>query len=220
MGFRFQGPYDGPDPLAPDWGNALASGSDETLIQRARAGDARAFQALCNRYESLLRARARRWIVGAVQRKVSLGDVLQEAYYLAHQRLDEFEDRGEGAFGAWLAQIVEFKAREASRRYTGAAMRDTHREVTSGGGSDTSTVRGHEPSPIESAMTHEATDAVRLALTALSKDHRMVLELVRFDNLPLKEAAVLMERSYDATRKLYGRAVAALARELMGPGVE
>ena len=202
----------------------MASGetqpTEEQLVARAREGDEQAFEALCARYEGLLRARIRHWVIGAVQRRVSMVDVLQEAYLVAHARLDEFDERGEGAFGAWLAQIVEYKAREAVRRHVGVQRRDAGREVTRGARPDTAQVRGDDPSPSQVAILHEEEQAVREALQRLSDDHRTVLELVRFDNLPLKEVAVLMGRSYEATKKLYGRAVAALARELHLPGRE
>jgi len=53
-------------------------------------------------------------------------------------------------------------------------------------------------------------------MKGLPGDYRQVLQLVQLDHLALKEAAVSMGRSYEATKKLYGRAVAALARELDG----
>ena len=83
--------------------------TDEEFIGRARRGDARAFEALCLRYEDLLRARARKWIVGALQRKVSLLDVRQETCFAAHQRLEDFEDRGQGALGAWHRPPAEME---------------------------------------------------------------------------------------------------------------
>jgi RNA polymerase sigma-70 factor (subfamily 1) len=190
-----------------------SSPTDEQLIDLARKGDARAFEALCGRYEDLLRARARQWIVGAVKRKVSILDVLQEAYTVAHDRLDDFEDRGQGAFGAWLAQIAEFKAREAVRHYRGAAKRDADREVSRGGRPDTAEIRGTGRTPSQVLSAREEFDRVRQAMKELPADYRQVLQLLQLDHLTLKEAAVLMGRSYQATKKLYGRAVAALAKE-------
>jgi RNA polymerase sigma-70 factor (ECF subfamily) len=198
----------------------MADGSpptDEQLVARARKGDTQAFEALCTRYEGLLRARARHWIAGAVRRRVSLADVLQETYLHAHGRLHEFDDRGEGAFGAWLARITDYKAREAVRHHAGVAMRDATREARRDARPDMDQTRGHDPSPSEAAIAHEEMGAVHSAMDALSDDHRTVLELVRFENLPLQETAVLMGRTYEATKKLYGRAVAALARELKRP---
>ena len=187
---------------------------DDQLIGRARKGDAQAFEVLCGRYEDQMRARARQWIVGAVQRKVSILDVLQEAYAVAHERLEDFEDRGQGAFGAWLAQIAEYKAREAVRHYRGAAKRDAGREVSRGGRPDTAQLRGTGRTPSQVLSAREEVDQVRQAMKQLPDDYRQVLQLVQLDHLALKEAAVLMSRSYEATKKLYGRAVAALAREL------
>ncbi len=188
--------------------------SDERLVVRARRGSARAFGTLCARYERLARSRARLWIVGRVCRRVSLRDVLQEAYLHAHEHLDEFEDRGEGAFGAWLAQIAEYKAREAVRRHAGVAQRNAAREAPRDLRPPTAQVPGREPTPSQVAMHHEEADTVHAALDALSEDHRTVLELVQFDHQSLKQAAFLMGRTYEATKKLYGRAVAALARAL------
>ena len=188
--------------------------TDEQLVDRARKGDARAFEALCTRYEDQLRARAHQWIVGAVQRKVSILDVLQEAYAVAHERLGDFEDRGQGAFGAWLAQIAEYKAREAVRHYRGAAKRDAGREVSRGGRPDTAQAQGTGRTPSQVLSAREELEQVRRAMDGLPEDYRQVLQLVQLDHLVLKEAAVLMGRSYEATKKLYGRAVAALTKEL------
>ena len=188
--------------------------SDERLVLRARRGNAQAFEALCVRYERLVRARARLWVVGSVCRRVSLRDVLQEAYLHAHEHLDDFDDRGEGAFGAWLAQIAEYKAREAVRRHAGVAQRNAAREVPRDLRPPTAQAPGHEPTPSQVAIHHEEADTVHAAMGTLSEAHRTVLELVQFDHQSLKEASVLMGRTYEATKKLYGRAVGALARAL------
>ena len=111
-------------------------------VERARGGDAEAFRALCAHYEAAIQARLRRVVTVPLQRKVSLADVMQEAYVTAHQRLDEFEHRGDGAFGAWLTRIAELKPREAIRRYVGAEKRDVHRERSRGMRPDTARFTG------------------------------------------------------------------------------
>lgn len=192
-------------------GDAVDEGD---LVRRAKAGEEAAFRALCERYEGLLAARVRRFVDGALRRKVSVLDVLQEAYLAGHQRLAEFEDRGEGAFGAWLAQIAEFKAREAVRRYAGAEKRAAGREVSRGARRDTAEVAGVGASPSQVAIAGERAEAVRRAMAALPDDHRHVLQLVQVDHLSIEHAAVLMGRSRDAVKKLYGRALSRLAAAL------
>ena len=51
-------------------------------------------------------------------------------------------------------------------------------------------------------------------MRALPDDYRNVLRMALEDGLTLKEAARRMGRSHEAVKKLYGRALARLAREL------
>ena len=155
----------------------------------------------------------------AVRRKVSVADVLQEAWITAHDRLAEFEPRGDGAFGAWLARIAEWKAREAVRRFAGTARRDARREVSRGGRPDTAVAAAADgPSPSGVASARERSERVLRALDRLEPDHRQVIRLVQLDGLRIAEAAELMGRSRDATKKLYGRALARLADVLGAEG--
>ena len=184
------------------------------LVRRARGGDDRAFTALCERHRARLEARVLRFVAGGLRRKVSAADVLQETYLVAHRRLADFEDRGEGTFAAWLGQIAEWKAHEAVRRFAGTAKRGAAKELSRGARRDTAEVPGAVPSPSEAAVGRERAEAVRRAMSALSDDHRHVLTLVQADHLTLAQAAVLLGRSHDATKKLYARALARLAELL------
>lgn len=190
--------------------------AEAELVARAQAGDEAAFQALCERYEGLLRPRLAAWLKGPVQRKLSVADLLQEAYITAHERLSDFEDRGEGAFGAWLAQIAEFKARDAIRRYVAAEKRDVRREASRGARPETRMFLGSGPTPSQAAVGQEREAAVLRAMDGLPDDYRQVLHLVRGSGITLKEAAEVMGRSHEATKKLYGRAVSRLADLLQG----
>ena len=67
-------------------------------------------------------------------------DVLQDAYLVATQRFDTFEGNHEGSFGAWLAQIAEYKTREVVRHYMDAGKRDAHLEMSRGARPDTGPV--------------------------------------------------------------------------------
>lgn len=191
-----------------------ANTTDADLIEAVRLGDEHAFQALCARYRGLLLHRVRRWLDGAIQRKVSVQDVLQEAYVVAFDRLGEFDDRGDGAFGAWLAQIAEFKAREAVRRHAGTAKRRLGREVSAAPGAEPAVAHDDAPTPSEVAIGREQQSAARAALKALPEDYRHVLTLVQVNGLPLADAAALLGRSYEATKKLYGRALSRYAEVL------
>lgn len=181
--------------------------ADETLVQRTVVGDDRAFETLFARHEPLLRARLQRIIGRPLRRKVSISDVLQEARIAAHRACAGFEPRGAGSVRAWLLRIAELKAHEAIRRFTGVAKRDAGREVSQGARPDTDQMLGKGPSPSEAAIASELQEAVLRAMARLPDDHRAVLNLVGLKRLTFGEAAQHMDRSAEAIRKLYGRAL-------------
>lgn len=191
--------------------------SEWELIRAAQSGDKAAFGALCLRHGGLVAERIRRWVHAPMQRKLSVQDVVQETYLAAFLRLGAFEDRGPGAFPAWLAQIAEFKAREALRHHVGTAKRDVGREVSEvpGAGPPVEVAPGASPSQV--AVGAERAEAVQRAMAVLPADYREVLSLVQVGGLSLAQAAEVMGRSYEATKKLYGRALTQFGRLL---GVE
>jgi RNA polymerase sigma-70 factor (ECF subfamily) len=189
--------------------------SDEQLVLRAQAGDETAFEALCARHSARLLARIGARVTGALRRKVGASDVLQEAYLVALRRLREFEDRGDGSFGRWLAQIVEWKVQETLKRYVGAAKRGLAREESR----DTRAqeLGARDPSPSDAAIAGELRSAAQAALARLPEAHREVLRLIQEEHLTVAEAALRMGRTHEAVRKLYSRALAHFA-ELLNAG--
>ena len=184
------------------------------LVQRAQAGDAPSFAALLEPHRTALLAFLGGRIPPALRRKITAEDVLQDASLTAHARLSGFEYRGEGSFRAWLWQIAQLKLQEAIRRFAGTAKRGAAAELSRGARRDTHQFVARQASPSEYAMAGELEARVQYALERLRPDYRRVLTLVRIEQQSLREAAVSLERGYEATKKLYGRAVTALAREL------
>lgn len=188
--------------------------NEAELVQRAQNGDEPSFAALLEAYRAPLTAFVAGRIPRSLQRKITPEDVLQDAAITAHTRLGTFEHRGEGAFRAWLWQITQLKLQEAIRRYARTAKRGAVAELSRGARRDTHQFVARQASPSEHAMAGELEERVQRALQRLSKDYQHVLTLVRVEQQSLKEAAVELGRGYEATKKLYGRAVTALAREL------
>ena len=185
-------------------------GKDEDYLRRIRDGDEEAFRILFERYAALLRARIRSRLSPALQRKVGVSDVLQEAYLTAFQRIDDFEDRGDGSFGHWLGKIVEYKIRDTVRRYA-TAKRHGGQEVTQGRRAQTVDFPGRLPSPSQVAMGAELAEAARAALVRLPADYREVIHLLQEQQYSIAEAARRMDRSEAALKKLYERALARFA---------
>lgn len=183
---------------------------DASLLARARTGDEDCMRRLFERHRTALEARVRRFLPRAVQRKVSVSDVVQEARILAFARTGTFEPAREGAYRSWLLRIAEWKAREALRSYAGTSKRAVGREASQGG--DAPEGASNDPSPSEAAIRTETREAVLRTLATLSPDHREVLRLARLEQLPIRDVAERMGRSNDAIKKLYGRALASFGR--------
>lgn len=183
------------------------------LVRNAQAGDEFSFAQLLDSYRAPLTAYIAGRIPRSLRRKITAEDVLQDTHVTAYARLGGFEHRGEGAFRAWLFQIAQFKLQETVRRFAGTAKRGAADELSRGLRRDTQQFAAAEGTPSEHAMAGELEERVQRAMDRLSEDYRRVLTLVRVEQRSLRDAAVELDRGYEATKKLYGRAVAALARE-------
>jgi len=75
--------------------------SEEELVAAARNGDAAAFGELTQRHRNACLKRASLMM----RNRSDAEDEVQNAFWKAFQRLDQF--RGDGCFAAWLSRIVE-----------------------------------------------------------------------------------------------------------------
>ena len=71
-------------------------------------------------------------------------------------------------------------------------------------------------SPRASCIAKEESEALRAALHRLPEDYRTVLRLRNWECLPLAEVGRRMNRSEEAARKLWSRAIVRLQQELDG----
>jgi RNA polymerase sigma factor (sigma-70 family) len=186
---------------------------EEELIRRFRSGDGDALCALFDRYEGLLRQRIDRLLPHYLRRRQSISDVLQESRIVAFERREDFEPRHGGSLRNWLLEIVERKARRAIQWHA-VGKRSAHREVTKTHRADTAQFAGDGPSPSEVAIALELEVLARKAMEALPGEYRDVLRLSWKEQLNLREISLRMGRSYEATKKLYGRALARFGRAL------
>ncbi len=192
----------------PEDADAVA---DEELVRRIRAGDERAAKLLFDRHEPLLRRRARRRLLGGLRRRLGESDVVQETYLATFEGIEAFEDRGPGSFRRWLTGVLENTANDQIKRHLHAEKRSAKRDVSPTPGASHSGPACTAPSPGSQLVRDEELDALRRALDAMEGDDRRVLDLVYREGKDFAEAGRAMERSAEAARKLYGRAVMRLA---------
>ena len=183
-------------------------------MERARKGDEDAFVRLCALHEAALRRRIERRLSPGIRRRISSSDVLQEAQMIALGKLADFEDRGDGAFRAWLGRIVDLKTQELIRFHAGAEKRAISGEATRGHRATLDAMRGRGPTPSQVAMGAEMRDAAERAMNALPESYREVIHLIQGEGLMLAEAGERLGKTREAVKGLYARALGRLARAL------
>src|SRR5262249_7762045 len=103
-------------PTCPSQPPSTECVTDRELVERARGGDASAFEELVGRHHRA----ALRAALAALGSTEEADDVAQEAWIAVHARLGDF--RQEASFRTWLLTIVWNKALDRRRRL-GRALR-------------------------------------------------------------------------------------------------
>lgn len=200
-----------PRATPPEGGDAR----DDDLLTRIRRGDEDAARELFERYAPLLRDRAARRLPEDLQAKVGASDVVQEALLSAFLALGDFDPEDPEAFKRWLLRILGNRLTDEIRMLT-TRKRNARREKP--------LVRsppGRDPTPSVVMMREEQRAALWRAVAELPADQQEAVRLVHFEQVGLAEAAVRLQRSTDAVRKLYSRALKRLAGRLgHGPAEE
>ncbi|MGQ0614419.1 MAG: RNA polymerase sigma factor [Planctomycetaceae bacterium] len=183
---------------------------DEQLVRRALRGEEHAASALFLRHAGRLARLGRRHLVGALRRRKGESDIVQDTLLAAFRDLERFESAGPGSFARWLDAILEHKAQDFVRREL-RGRRTVARET---GRVSAIQPVDPRPSPSSAAALGERAARLRAAIASLEGDQRTVVELVHQRGKTFVEAGRLMDRSADAARMLYARAVTRIATEM------
>jgi RNA polymerase sigma-70 factor, ECF subfamily len=178
--------------LPPD--RLAAAARDGALVDRARAGDAGAFDALVRTYME----QAYRVAYRVVGHREDAEDLVQEAFLAAYQYLDSFEVGR--PFGPWLMRIVLNRGANLRRS---RARRSTEPETE--GVSDA-------PSALEETERQDLGRVLHDALGTLSERQRMIVTMFDVDGLTSAEIGEMLELApgtvrwhlHEARRQLRG----------------
>jgi RNA polymerase sigma-70 factor (ECF subfamily) len=184
----------------------------------ARAGSREALgQALDHCRNYLLRV-AQRELDPGLRAKGGASDLVQETFLEAQRDFGQFQGVSEPELRAWLCRLLVNNVCNFSRRYRDTDKRAIDREVAIerdgskvGDGPQAAT-----PSPSKQAMDHEQAEALRESLARLPEDYRRVIELRFLEERSFEEIGRLTNRSPDAARKLWARAIERLGEEWKG----
>lgn len=182
--------------------------SDFQLVERAVAGDQRAYELLVIKYQRRIER-----LIGRMVRDTDLvQDIAQETFIRAYRALHQF--RGEAQFYTWLYRIAVNTAKKA--------LMDLKRdplvyEATLAGadeGDETSRL-GNEPINEETPETvlaaREIAAAVNAAMEALPEDLRQAVTLREIEGLSYEEIALAMACPIGTVRSRIFRAREAIS---------
>src|SRR5262245_3183055 len=190
-------------------------------LAAARAGSREALGKALEATRQYLLSIARQELDPDLRAKNSPSDLVQETFVEAQRDFAHFRGDTEGEWLAWLRQLLLHRVGKLRRRYRDTQKRRLAREVPLGGDSSSDGPAGglaaNMLSPSSQAMEHEQDQALQAALGRLPDDYRRVIALRYQEDLSFEEIGRLLQRSPDAARKLWARAVERLHEELGPP---
>jgi len=178
------------------------SATDRDLIDRARAGDERAFRDLVERYEPRVAAT----VVGMLGPGDEAEDVGQETFIRLYRSLDRF--RGDSSLGTYLTRIAINLSLTALKRRKRWISRFSRQED------------GERESPQASwdpradLDRDETVRTVRAAVARLAPDHRTVVVLRMIDGYSTRETAEILGIPVGTVMSRLARAMDRLETEM------
>jgi RNA polymerase sigma-70 factor (ECF subfamily) len=152
--------------------------------------------------------------------KGGASDLVQETFLEAQRDFGRFTGTSEPELLAWLRQRLRYKVSKFVRGYRGTGKRASSREVPlaeDGSSSAAGPVLvDPQPSPSDDVIADERSRRIEAALGRLPDDYRRVIQLRYRENLSFEEIGRAMGRSPNSARKLWGRAIERLERDLRG----
>ena len=198
--------------------NDSAAEKVERSIVAAHDGSYSALGQLLDHYRDYLLRVANDELQSDLAVKVAPSDLVQETFLQAARGFPTFKGQTEAELRGWLRRILINRLRDANRHF----FRRRRRAVSQAGPLEKedehlcSDQRLESTRAILGAELIEAETAalVCAAIAKLPEAYRQVIELRHFEHQTLPQIGVVMDRSPEAVRKLWCRAVEKLICEL------
>jgi RNA polymerase sigma-70 factor, ECF subfamily len=178
----------------------MQAASDEVLIARIAQGDRLAMQVLYGRHH----VRVFRFGLRLVRDEQVAEDLIGEVFLAVWRQAGKFE--GRSAVSTWLFAITRFKTLSALRRRKDVELDDEAADPID--------------DPEVAVQKKDTSNALRKCLTALTADHREIVDLVYYHEKSVEQVAEIVgiPENTVKTRLFYARKK--LAELLKAAGVE
>ena len=165
--------------------------SDEVLIVRIAGGDRLAMQVLFARHH----VRVYRFVLRLVRNEATAEDLISEGFLDVWRQAGKFE--GRSAVSTWMLSIARFKALSALRRRPEQELDDETGER----------IEDQADDPEVALAKKDKGALLRQCLTALSAEHREIIDLVYYHEKSVEEVAEIVgiPQATVKTRMFYAR---------------
>jgi len=201
------------------------SAETQQLLDRARAGDAAARDALLARHRESVRRMIELRLDPAIAQRLDASDVVQEVLLEANRRLHDYLAAPAMPFHLWLRHMARDHIIDAHRRHHRAQKRGVERErplarpdwAERSSLDLASQLVNPEHTPASAAIRHELERRLHEAIAQLDDDDREVILMRHFEQLANQEVAQALGLTDAAASMRYLRALRRLRDLLATP---
>ncbi len=179
--------------------------SDEDLMHAIAQGDELAFEALYDRYSSLLYGLCLRML----GKRSDAEALLTEVFFEVWEKADRYESY-RGSLRTYLVMLTRSRAIDKSRS---ESSRRAAEEVA---GKPVFSSTAH---PLQAIIQEENRDIVRQAVNELTDLERQALFLAFFDGLSYRQVALQLDKPLGTMKSIIRRALHRLRQALRSSGV-
>ena len=189
------------------------------LLLAAQAGSNSALGQLLQGYRDYLNLLADEELGADVRVKAGASDLVQDSFLEAKRDFGQFTGKSSEEFQGWLRRLLLNNVANVIRSYRGTDKRDISREAPAAlsdlNGTRSLAGKGKTASSI--VMKNELLDALQMAIRKLPGHYQAVIQWRNYDRASFEDIGRRLERSVEAARKLWVRAVELLQQELDAP---
>ena len=183
--------------------------ADFEIIKKITEGDRNQYRILVERYQQMIF----RTCMGFLHNRDDADDLVQDIFIQAYQALPEF--RQQSSFSTWLYKIaVNASLNKVRKNSKSFLARYLDRFSGSDNGDNPMANVADNDNPEDILIRNEHRAWVEKALDSLPPNQRIAIVLSKYDDLPQKEIAEIMDTTEGAVEALIQRAKANLRRIL------
>ncbi len=181
---------------------------DRQLVERAQAGDKRAFELLVEKYQRKLARLLSRFIRDPAE----VEDVTQEAFIKAYRALPAF--RGDSAFYTWLYRIGINTAKNYLMAMGRRAPTSTEVEAEEAEGFEEGEQLRDINTPESLLLSNEIARTVNSTIESLPEELRTAIQMREIEGMSYEDIAKAMDCPIGTVRSRIFRAREAIAEQL------